>query len=96
MQGEVESEGPSESECRPYIEKALKELETGETSETVNTPPETVGSSIEDLLAVDIKDDSDNQSIGEGDDDTTKESTENVDNNESVEGAPTSEQEGVF
>ncbi|CAH1982874.1 unnamed protein product [Acanthoscelides obtectus] len=30
VQGEVESEGPSESECRPYIEKALKELEAGE------------------------------------------------------------------
>lgn len=30
-QGEVEVEGPSESECRPYIEKALKKLETGDT-----------------------------------------------------------------
>ncbi|XP_044764729.1 probable serine/threonine-protein kinase kinX [Coccinella septempunctata] len=27
VQGEVEIEGPSESECRPYIEKALRELE---------------------------------------------------------------------
>lgn len=33
MQGEVEPEGPSESECRPYIEKALKELEAGENSQ---------------------------------------------------------------
>ncbi|VEN56327.1 unnamed protein product, partial [Callosobruchus maculatus] len=34
VQGEVESEGPSESECQPYIEKALKELEaTGAVGE---------------------------------------------------------------
>nr|CAH7714740.1 unnamed protein product [Callosobruchus chinensis] len=34
VQGEVEPEGPSESECQPYIEKALKELEaTGAVGE---------------------------------------------------------------
>ncbi|CAH1153590.1 unnamed protein product [Phaedon cochleariae] len=38
VQGELESDGPSESECRPYIEKALKhQLETGDSKEDIPT-----------------------------------------------------------
>ncbi|KAK5639708.1 hypothetical protein RI129_012200 [Pyrocoelia pectoralis] len=33
VQGESQSEGPSESECRPHIEKALKQLETADNIE---------------------------------------------------------------
>lgn len=95
MQGEVESEGPSESECRPYIEKALKELETVEGDEA---PISETGGSIEDFLAVDnIKDDSDSQqSVDEGErDDHAAQSVETTES-ASVEGdAPVSDQEGV-
>lgn len=50
-QGEVEVEGPSESECRPYIEKALKKLETGDTLSAAvqeDTPTEAIDESIDD------------------------------------------------
>lgn len=84
MQGEVESEGPSESECRPFIEKALKELEAGDAG--------TVGDSKEDVPTVEITtDDSDR----DGDDDApfgkeSAESTENdqKDDSRSAEEAP--------
>lgn len=71
VQGEVESEGPSESECRPYIEKALKELETGEAGspESAGDTGDT-GDSKEDLPTVEITtDDSDHQE-GDGDDES--------------------------
>lgn len=68
MQGEAESEGPSESECRPFIEKALKELETGEP---------TIGSSetgeSEDVPTVEVTDADDSQHReGEGDNESNE------------------------
>lgn len=67
MQGEVETEGPSESECRPYIEKALKELEAGEVDDD---------DSKEDVPTVEITTDDSDHDAGGGDDDT-QESVEN-------------------
>ncbi|EFA11103.1 Sarcalumenin-like Protein [Tribolium castaneum] len=83
VQGEAESEGPSESECRPYIEKALKELETGETAGTTGTPES--GDSKEDTPpTVEVTtDDSDHQD-GEGDDDTHEEGTESIEADQNV------------
>ncbi|XP_060516348.1 uncharacterized protein LOC132695841 isoform X2 [Cylas formicarius] len=46
-------DGPSESECRPYIEKALKELETGEARKE----PSDENESAEELPTVEISDD---------------------------------------
>ena len=51
VQGEIESDGPSESECRPHIEKALKQLEAGETEAT---PTVDQGDSKEDIPTVEI------------------------------------------
>lgn len=69
VQGEAESEGPSESECRPYIEKALKELEAGEAVDDDDSK--------EDVPTVEITtDDSDHDGDGDGDDDA-QESAEN-------------------
>ncbi|KAF5289281.1 hypothetical protein FQR65_LT11902 [Abscondita terminalis] len=48
VQGEVESDGPSESECRPHIEKALKQFEAGETEHETHAEDE------EDLPTVEI------------------------------------------
>lgn len=70
MQGEVEPEGPSESECRPYIEKALKELETGET---VDTGTLGTGDSQEDIPTVEITTDDSGHQEGDGEHDTTNE-----------------------
>lgn len=67
MQGEAESEGPSESECRPYIEKALKELEAGEVGDD---------DSKEDVPTVEITTDDSDHDAGDGDDDA-QESAEN-------------------
>lgn len=82
MQGEVESDGPSESECRPYIEKALKELEAGEVDEAGALGD---ADSKEDVPTVEITtDDSDR----DGDDDANEgaqesaESTENEQNDD--------------
>lgn len=80
MQGEVESEGPSESECRPYIEKALKELEHETAPESSETQD-----SVEDVPTVEITDDSSHQE-GEGDDNETyDEQGQGEDSKESVE-----------
>ncbi|XP_044256163.1 sarcalumenin [Tribolium madens] len=88
VQGEAESEGPSESECRPYIEKALKELETGETAGTTGTPES--GDSKEDTPpVVEVTTDDSDHHEGEGDDDTHEEGT----SIESVEAEQQSEQE---
>lgn len=67
VQGEAESEGPSESECRPYIEKALKELEAGEVGDD---------DSKEDVPTVEITTDDSDHDAGDGDDDA-QESVEN-------------------
>jgi hypothetical protein len=89
VQGEAESEGPSESECRPYIEKALKELETGETG-TTGTPE--TGDSKEDVPTVEVTtDDSDHQK-GEGDDDTHEEGTESIESVEADQNVPDAQQ----
>lgn len=77
VQGEAESEGPSESECRPYIEKALKELETGDTTGTLKNPDS--DNSEEDVPTIEITtDDSDHQTNDDddGDDETREESVE--------------------
>lgn len=76
MQGEAESEGPSESECRPYIEKALKELETGDTAGTPIDPNS--DDSEEDVPTIEITtDDSDHQTNDDdGDAETREESVE--------------------
>ncbi|XP_030755857.1 titin isoform X2 [Sitophilus oryzae] len=58
LQGAAETDGPTESDCRPYIEKALKELETGEV---VPGQPEDKDESIEDVPTVEITDDSSRQ-----------------------------------
>ncbi|KAG5882413.1 hypothetical protein JTB14_008988 [Gonioctena quinquepunctata] len=64
VQGEVELEGPSESECRPYIEKALKELETGEpvTGSSENADSE------EGIPTVEITSDDFDHQDGDGED----------------------------
>lgn len=49
MQGQIETEGPSESECRPYIEKALRELE----HEGVGAGDADVGHSNEETSSID-------------------------------------------
>lgn len=83
MQGGVESEGPSESECRPYIEKALKELETAEASEPI-TPGDSGGddSKKEDSTVEITTDDSD---YAEGDGDNDDEAEESKESTESAE-----------
>ncbi|CAG9855171.1 unnamed protein product [Phyllotreta striolata] len=63
------SEGPSESECRPYIEKALKELEAGEA--VVGSSTE-LDDSKEDPPTVDVTNDSDHRE-GDGEKDDTNE-----------------------
>lgn len=85
MQGEAESEGPSESECRPYIEKALKELETGEAVDPGAPGDE---SSKEDIPTVEITTDDSDHEHGDGDDDTDvegKASTESAEHDETPE-----------
>lgn len=78
MQGEAEADGPSESECRPYIEKALKELEAGEVDES-GSPED--GDSKEDVPTVEITTD---DSVKDGDDnEDSKENTETTENEES-------------
>ena len=69
VQGEVELEGPSESECQPFIEKALKKLEI---IEPVDEKSDKIyGESAEDVATVEITiDDSDHDdSDGDNDDD---------------------------
>lgn len=61
VQGEVEV-GPSESECRPFIEKALKSLETGEETAP---PGEPDGDSKEDIPTVEITTDDSDHEVGE-------------------------------
>ncbi|KAF2885621.1 hypothetical protein ILUMI_20563 [Ignelater luminosus] len=80
VQGEVESEGPTESECRPYIEKALKELEAGE-AETAAPPDD--GDSKEDLPTVEITTDDSDHPEGDGDDDTDGEGKESAETEKS-------------
>lgn len=94
MQGEAELEGPSESECRPYIEKALKELETGEPADTGSSE---IGDSREDLPTVEITDDADRQEGEDDDNDTNedgKESGESVEEQQDAE--IVSEQEVIY
>lgn len=81
MQGEVESEGPSESECRPYIEKALKELEAGEG---VVGSSEAADSSKEDTSTVEIADDSELQG-GDGDDNDNEDGQDSKESKESIQ-----------
>lgn len=82
MQGEVESEGPSETECRPYIEKALKELEHGEAAPHSS---ESLGSA-EDVPTVEITDDSSHlEGEGEDDNEIYDEKGQGEDSKESVE-----------
>lgn len=69
MQGEAESEGPSESECRPYIEKALKELEAGEVDND---------DSKEDVPTVEITTDDSDHNTSDGDDDAQDNSKESA------------------
>lgn len=77
MQGEAEVDGPSESECRPYIEKALKELEAGEADDS-GSPED--GDSKEDVPTVEITTD---DSVKDGDDnEASKESAETTENEE--------------
>ncbi|KAJ8923831.1 hypothetical protein NQ315_010413, partial [Exocentrus adspersus] len=90
VQGEAELEGPSESECRPYIEKALKELETGEPADTKSSE---TGDSREDIPTVEISDDTDRHQEGEEDDDNTNEDTKQ--SGESVEEQQNTEQENI-
>lgn len=86
MQGEAESDGPSESECRPYIEKALKELETGDTVGTLKNPD--TDDSQEDVPTIEIatddsdhQDDDDDDDANNGDDETHEESVEQTEQN---------------
>lgn len=70
MQGGAESEGPSESECRPYIEKALKELETAEAASSEPISPGDGGGddSQEEYPTVEITtDDSEHAQEADGD-----------------------------
>lgn len=60
VQGEAETDGPSETDCRPYIEKALKELEIGEAGHAQKEPSEK-DESAEDIPTVEITDDSSHQ-----------------------------------
>lgn len=60
MQGEADTDGPSETDCRPYIEKALKELEIGEAGQVQNEPSDK-DESAEDVPTVEITDDSSRQ-----------------------------------
>ncbi|XP_050519119.1 otolith matrix protein OMM-64 isoform X1 [Diabrotica virgifera virgifera] len=83
VQGEVESEGPSESECRPYIEKALKELEAGEVP-AGSSAEDGDGDSKEDIPTVEITDDSAHQE-GDGEKDDTNEAGQDQDSNENVQ-----------
>ncbi|KAL1493267.1 hypothetical protein ABEB36_011351 [Hypothenemus hampei] len=62
-----ETDGPTETDCRPYIEKALKELEIGEAGYAQTEPSEKYESA-EDVPTVEITDDSSHQEVdGEGD-----------------------------
>lgn len=58
VQSEVEAEGPSESECRPHIEKALKQLEGTDNVEITD--------SAEEIPTIEIFDDS---TLNDDDDD---------------------------
>ncbi|KAJ8975813.1 hypothetical protein NQ317_013744 [Molorchus minor] len=95
VQGQVELEGPSESECRPFIEKALKELETGEPKESSET-----GDSREDVPTVEITTDDSDRTDDEDDNDisedgNSKENGENAtsENNSEQENAPSQSEE---
>lgn len=80
MQGEVESEGPSESECRPYIEKALKELEAGDAGE-LGTPGGDEDSN-EDVPTVEVTTDDSDREDDDGDDDDHEDEKESAENEE--------------
>lgn len=66
MQGDPKTDGPSETDCRPYIEKALKELETGEAGHAQEELSDK-GESSEDVPTVEITDDSSHQEEVDGD-----------------------------
>lgn len=94
MQGEAELEGPSESECRPYIEKALKELETGEPTDTGSSE---TGDSKEDLPTIEITDDADRQDSEDDDNDTNEDGKESGESIEEQQNAETvSEQKVIY
>ncbi|KAF7268487.1 hypothetical protein GWI33_018371 [Rhynchophorus ferrugineus] len=82
VQGAADTDGPSESDCRPYIEKALKELEIGEVAQS-----DEKDESIEDVPTVEITDDSSHQEAETGDqgDESDETETENETNAQSVE-----------
>lgn len=85
MCGDAEGEGPSESECRPYIEKALKELEGGEAEEQQTAAED----SKEDVPTIEIATDDSDQTVRESDaeDEGGKASTESAESEEAaVEG----------
>lgn len=86
VQGEAESEGPSESECRPYIEKALKELEAGEAGDD---------DSKEDVPTVEITTDDSDHDAGDGDDDAQDDGKESAENEEGGDDQSTEKDEEV-
>lgn len=71
VQGEVESEGPSESECQPFIEKALRKLEIIEPVDEKSDKIE--GESAEDVATVEITTDDSVYDDSDGDNDDDKE-----------------------
>ncbi|XP_050314072.1 AT-rich interactive domain-containing protein 4B [Anthonomus grandis grandis] len=61
-----EADGPTETDCRPYIEKALKELEIGEGGLVQKELPKDKDESVEDIPTVEITDDSSRQEEDDG------------------------------
>lgn len=96
MQGGAESEGPSESECRPYIEKALKELETAEAASSEPISPGDGGGdeSQEEDSTVEITTD-DSEHAQEADGDNEDEADQEVEDSsaESVDAVPQADEE---
>ncbi|KAB0801295.1 hypothetical protein PPYR_05649 [Photinus pyralis] len=68
VRGELEAEGPSESECRPHIEKALKQLEAADNVDITD--------STEEIPTIEISDDS---TLNDGDDEDYQSITTNSD-----------------
>ncbi|XP_066155558.1 uncharacterized protein [Euwallacea fornicatus] len=72
VQGDQNADGPSETDCRPYIEKALKELETGEAGNAQEEPSDQ-DENAEDVPTVEITDDSSHQEEVDGEADASEE-----------------------
>ncbi|XP_022914821.2 uncharacterized protein [Onthophagus taurus] len=90
VQGVVES-GPSESECRPFIEKALKELEIGAESSSAVVDDD--DSSKEDIATVEITTEDDDSLQHEGESEPTVELEDDADA-KSAEDQKEEEQDG--